>query len=289
MSESASNTSAIKSFHYLENGEVSFSIFDTIRTNKALDPGFYQVTYVDHPENRVRVDVDRDIQKIKIHTFPDRLKLDDLFGSFFNNNVVSKISELGFYHKVGVLMHGQEGTGKSTVLRYYCDKAIKDHQAIVFYINRNDYYIRRCWDFIIAVRNIQSNPIIVIIEEIDSYLRDGNEAFLKTVLDGNMSINNCIFFGTTNYINSVPDALKNRPSRFKYSLHIEAMTLLEDIFSVVDGMLGGLFTQDEITTFSTEMKGKTLDYIKQFCIDKIMDIKSYDNNRRNKVGFFADR
>lgn len=289
MGETNSNTSAIKSFHYLENGEVAFSIFDTIKTYKTLEPGFYQVNYIEHPENRVKVDIDRDTQAIKIHSFPDRQKLDDLFKSFFNQNVINKISELGFYHKVGVLMHGQQGTGKSTVIKYYCDKAIKDHGAVVFYINRSDYYLRRCWDFVMSVRNIQKNPIVVVFEEIDQYMRDSNEAFLKIALDGNMSIDNCICFGTTNYINTVPESLRNRPSRFKYSLLIEPMKEISEVHEVVKGMIGGLFEEKDTQKFAKDLVGHTLDQIKQFCVDKIMDIKTYDKKDRNPIGFFANR
>ena len=38
-------TANFKSFNYLENGDVSFSILDTIKTTKTLVPGSYKLSY----------------------------------------------------------------------------------------------------------------------------------------------------------------------------------------------------------------------------------------------------
>lgn len=281
-----SNTTDLKSFHYLENGEVSFSMFDTIKSNKTLDSGCYQVTYLDHPENRVQVKMDRDLESVKIYGFPDKEKLDNLFNSFFSLKVHKKVRSLGFYHKVGVLLYGKEGTGKSTIIKYYFNKAIVENKALVFYINRTDESIQQCWEFIMNVRKIQNNPIIVVLEEFDEQMKY-NEGYLKKVLDGNLSIDNCIFMATTNYIHNIPEAMKDRVSRFKYSLDIEGVQSKEEAYFIIKGMLEGICKEDEMEKFSEEMKNKTLDQIKQFCLDKIMDIRSYNSNRRKQIGFKA--
>ena len=49
-------------------------------------------------------------------------------------------------------------------------------------------------------------------------------------------------------------------------------------------MLNNICTENEITTFSDELAGKTLDEIKQFCLDKIMSLPTYAKTK-NKLGF----
>lgn len=279
-------TSDFKSFNYLENGDVSFSNYDTVKSTKALDAGCYKLSYLEYPENKVSLQCHNDGEYVKIHSFPDKQKIDDLFKSFFEKRVFNKINRLGFYHKIGVLLYGKEGTGKSTIVKHYYNRAISENNAIAFYMNCYDNRLKECWGVISNIRRIQTNPVIIIFEEFDEYLNEkANEAVLKTILDGNLSIDNCISFATTNYIDKIPDAMKNRPSRFKYSLNIEGIQNKDDIYKIVSKMLSDTFSEAENISFSNQLIGKDLDCIKQFCIDKIMDIKSYSMNTKNKVGF----
>ena len=282
----SNNTSDLKSFHYLENGEVTFSILDTVKTQQKLDSGIYTLEYLPYPEMRVKLDVSSDKESIKIYTFPDKDKLDNLFEAFFNENVTEKVKSLGFYHKVGVLLYGKEGTGKSTIIKSYATKVLEKHDGLVFYFTSNQY-VNKCWDFIKKVRAIQDNPIVVIFEEMDMYLQKTSEVpegYFKTILDGNNSIDNCIVLGATNYIDGIPNAIKNRPSRFKYVLNIEGIHSEEEILDILRPMIGDLCKKDELRDYAFSLKGETLDFIKQFGMDKIMCLDSYGHNRKN-IGF----
>lgn len=279
------NTSDLKSFHYLENGEINFSVLDTIKTEKTLQSGIYNLNYLDYPEHRVTLKENQDKETTKIHEFASKEKIDLLLDRFFNKDIYKMVKHLGFYHKTGILFYGKEGTGKSSIMKYYYTKAIEEEGALVFHILRSDFYLKKCWDFIMNVRRIQPNPIIVIFEEIDSYLKD-NTAFLKTAFDGNNSIDNCIILASTNHINEIPEALKDRPSRFKYSLNIEGIQKEEDVLIIIEKLLNNIFPKDDLDLFSKELKGSTLDEIKQFCMDKIMNLKSSDiAPTRARIGF----
>lgn len=285
-------TDDLKSFHYLENGDVSFSMYDTLKSTDKLCPGFYNVSaeYVAGViKTNLRIDTNNEnVRKI---SFNDIDKIEKLFESFFNKDVIEHMNKSGFNHKTGVLLHGKEGTGKSTVIRYYSNEMIKNNNAIVFYIDLTIYeYISHCWSFIRGVRKIQDNPIIIIFEEIDGMMREeDNKSFLKKILDGNLSIDNSIFMATTNYIDSIPDAIKNRPSRFKYVLNVDGIYNDEDIFIAMKCMIGHIFNDEDIVIFSREMNGKTIDCIKQFCIDKIMNLQTYDGIKGNKLGFSSKK
>ena len=86
------NISDFKSFHYLENGEVDFSNFDTIKSANTLSIGSYDIQWLEYPESRISVRTMNLGEIHKIHSFPDRDKLDKLFQSFF----CPKISKRNF-------------------------------------------------------------------------------------------------------------------------------------------------------------------------------------------------
>ncbi len=278
------STSDFKSFHFLENGDISFSIYDTIKSTKTLDPGLYNVDVIQHGNDIiVALSTKLNSENLKIHQFPDYDKINTLVKSFFNPAVSDKITNLGFFHKTGILFYGKEGTGKSTIIKHYCQQLIKEQNALVFYFT-NKHRLSVPWKFVKDIRKVQDNPIVIVFEEFDDLIKNDLESILKEIMDGHESINNCLFFATTNYIDKIPDAIKLRPSRFKYVLNIEGLQLKSDIKELVHNMLNQICTEEEIDIISDELKGQTLDEIKQFCIDKIMDISHYEI-RKKTIGF----
>lgn len=275
----------LKSFHYLENGEVSFSILDTVKTTKTLDPGSYTISFLPYPANKIDLQLDKDQETVKIFEFTHKEKLDNILEAFFNKKVHKKMTSLGFYHKVGLMLHGKEGTGKSTIFKYYYNQFINNHKAILFHM-KETRSLKECWEFVMKVRQIQNNPIIVIFEEMDEQFGVGanNEPLLKLIFDGNMSIDNCIMMCTTNYIARIPEAIKDRPSRIKYSFEVDVLRDQDEIAKIIRDMIKDTCVDEEIKKMAKELVGSTLDEIKQACIDKIMDIKSYKPERR-KIGF----
>lgn len=285
-----STTTNLKSFYYLEDGNIEFSILDTIKSSKTLDAGFYTI----HGKREgysgdVKINLHQQpfSEKIKIHNFADRTTLNEFFTSFFSPAVRSKINEIGFYHKAGILLHGREGTGKSTIVRHYANEAVKNHDAVVIYMPYA--YVSECWSTLMSIRKIQPNPLVVVFEEIDVLIGDRFESQLKVFFDGSMSIDNCVVFATTNYIDTIPEALKHRPSRFKYVLHIEGLQDENEISGILQINLGSLISAEECLTITQSLKGKTLDEIKQTCLNKIMEIGGYRVGVEKKVIGFKSK
>lgn len=277
-------TTDLKSFNYLENGEVTFSMFDTIKTIKCLEPGVYDVSYIEHPEYRVSLRHIIEKESTKIYNFAEKNKIDDIVRAFTDPKIKLKLEELQFLHKVGILLYGKEGTGKTTITNYYCNKLIEEVSAIVLRIKYSGYRISEVIDFVNNVRSIQDNLIIVVFDEFDEFVQEGKEGLIKTFLDGSSSTNNTIFLAMTNYIERIPDSIKNRPSRFKYQIEIEGIQSNIEIKSIMMKMIGDILPEETIGKYAVDLQGQTLDSIKQFCLDKIMDITTYSGSK-SKIGF----
>lgn len=280
--EESYKTAEFKSFHYLEDGTVSYSILDTIETKKKLTPGSYTLKWINSDEPYCKINVNSGEENLKLYSFKHKAKVDKFIESFFDKKVTEYIKSFNFLHKVGILLHGIEGGGKSSIIRHYCRQLIANNDAIVFHI-ASDYSFGDVWGFIQNIRKVQKNPIVIVIDEIDEYMRN-YEAFLKNALDGNMSIDYSLVFATTNYINKIPDAIQHRPSRFKYVLNIEGIDKIGEIEEILSNVLSAKFSQTEISKFAKTLTGQTLDQLKQFCIDKIMDLDVEKVNKQT-IGF----
>lgn len=277
------DTNDLKSFHYLENGDIDFSVFDTIKSTKVLDAGRYKIYIVNQNGQYVaKLCKLENLEEHEIHNFEDKEKLNNLTKVFIDAEIKAKVNKLGFKHKMGVLLYGKEGTGKSTIVNHYCRTMVTNGEALVFYM-ANNYAISAAWKLVQNIRKIQPNPIVIIYEEIDGLIAE-YEGRLKEILDGSDSIDNCFIFSTTNYIDRVPKALKERPSRFKYSIDVSGLTCAEDIKVIIQKMIGDIISDQEAIKMAVSLVNSTLDDIKQFCLDKLMNLTHYDNDKQ-KIGF----
>ena len=131
----------------------------------------------------------------------------------------------GIIYKTGILLYGKPGTGKTSICRAIASKL----NFNLHIINLKAY--ERTQDLIDRVVNIPSKSVI-LFEDIDCVL--GNKKLdedkeaqrkelLETVLniiDGAISPTECIFFATTNKIETLDEALI-REGRFDLKLEID--------------------------------------------------------------------
>ena len=281
------NTTNLKSFHYLEDGSIEFSILETKYTTKKLNPAVYNLG-VKRVSGEYAVDLSVGCDKELFSTdlgffYEDKIK--NIYSKFFLPEIKQKVKDLGYNHKLGILLYGKQGTGKTSLFKKYFNDAVINQNAIVFNVTAGGL-VSFWWGFIQKVRKIQDNPIVVFIDEADKFFdkNDNYESSFKTFLDGSDSIDNCFFMLTTNYIDKIPETIKNRPSRIKYAIEVEGIQDEKLIIKFLQQSFDKIDMKIDFSNEVSKMKGWTIDELKQWVLDKVMDIEPEQKNKR-KLGF----
>lgn len=116
----------------------------------------------------------------------------------------------GLFFKLGILMYGAPGAGKSLIIRKIISEIVDNSLAIFF---ERDFPSE---EMLVKIEETMGNRIkIFVIEELASDIReDWYVKRLLTFLDGEMSVRKSIILATTNYPEQLPANIVDRPSRF---------------------------------------------------------------------------
>ena len=276
------NTKNLKSFSYLEDGTISHSILSIIETKECLKPGFYKLEGV--PEQWTFK------PQLSVESLPNlplknlNYKELDSFSAYLDNFIKSdkkeKVESLGYKHKLGLLLHGKQGTGKTVITSFYANKIIESEGIV---INVNTSMINACpilLDFLRDIRKVHTNLMLLIFDESEEVLSKMENEF-KNFLDGYSSIDNSISIFTTNYLDKIPKAIYERPSRIRFSVELKGISDEETIRNIVKNALNRDLTDSELK----QLMGNTIDEIKEFILNEIMgaDFKKKSNSK--KIGF----
>lgn len=206
--------------------------------------------------------------------------------AFFQPEVRAKVNSLGFIHKLGILLHGKQGCGKTSILHHIASTFITHKKAIVFFCDSGNK-LTSAIGLAAKIRSVQQNPIIFIADEFERYA-ENNESSMKNILDGKDSIDNSLFLAATNYINKVPKTLSERPSRFKLVLEFygikDKMIMNDILYNMSNKIKPNLFTTSEIIDITRKLDDPTIDELKHICLDKLMDHYLPEVEGR-KIGF----
>lgn len=273
----------------MEDGSVLVHSSKTKLVDTVFEPEFYE-TYTDNYGKRFI-----NIKKVdEIHEpflTAQNLTVLDTINSFFKDGVRETVKKLGFTHKLGVLLHGKQGTGKTSLINHIITMMVKEKGAVVLFCN-NGNKLAAAITLAKEIREIQSSPIIFVADEFERYA-ENYEAELKNLLDGNDSIDNSLFLGATNYIEKVPKTLKERPSRFRVVLEITGVDdkkLIRKIITTISKKISpNLFTKQEITDIVADVKQVTLDEIKHICLNKVTNLMLPSNLNQSEIGFLSNK
>ncbi len=207
---------------YIKSGNM-FTPAADVDVVKKLDCGLYDVSRDSYGNYHC---LRKEVNKTEILQLPEPStnEVVDQIKLFYAQKEMFK--QWNFNHKRGILLHGKPGGGKTCLISSIMDYVTTEIKGVAFYIPSPDKFsIYR--DYInIIFREIEpETPIIIIIEDIDSYF--GNSGFgssettLLNTIDGIENKNNVLYLATTNYPENLPPRIYNRPGRFDLKIEIK--------------------------------------------------------------------
>jgi len=192
---------------------------------------------------------------------------------FLREETKHMYKELKITHKIGLIFHGKPGTGKTSACMLIMKELVEKYQAICLVATgKRTSFISTS---ISRIREVQDNPIVLFVDELESSFRAEEEDWL-TFLDGTNSFDNLIFMGCTNYLDKIPARIKYRKSRIKYLYNIDSLPqqvyreyLRDRVPSMEDAKIHEF-------AFKAEEKNLTIDQLKHAMIDHKLEGVSID-------------
>lgn len=126
--------------------------------------------------------------------------------------------------KVGIILHGPPGNGKTSLIKYFANKYKLPIKIVIFSEYLDNQSLTRIFSKL-------PSKCIVLLEDFDRILHKNSSvdsSKTKVSLDGLLNgldgiysnYNGVVFIATMNNIDALDDSLKRRPSRFKHQLEL---------------------------------------------------------------------
>ncbi len=272
-----------------DDNKVSIHSSKTKMVGTKFEKGFYKA-YTDN-DGHVRISYEIINEMNHLYDTEDNILIKNAVDGFFDDSIYDNVRKLKFTHKLGILLYGKQGTGKTSCLNYIANIVVEKYNGIVFICNDENHF-NTAISLAKSIREIQKEPICFISDEFERFAIDA-ESKIKNVTDGNESIDKSLFLCATNYINKVPETIKNRPSRFKVKIEMKGIkdkVLIKSILTDMSNKLKpNLFTPTEIDDLVSKKNEYTLDEIKHLALDKITGCYIPDNLINKPIGFNSNR
>lgn len=245
-----------------------WSVFndDTVYTpaskvSRTIPPGAYEITTNTSGDIffNLKIVVTDDLLRVKTahgYELLDDIKL------FWKKKETFK--KMGFIWKRGILLYGPPGSGKTSTINML-SKDLIDSNGIIIYMNNPVVDI----DGLKLLRATEPDrPILYIIEDIDSAIKEWSESRILSILDGESQIDNIVFIATTNYVDELPTRITDRPSRFDVIREIAYPNeeARHEFIISKNPRLGESDTQAELDDWIKNTEGFTFSHIKEVII-----------------------
>lgn len=279
-------TTNLKSFSYLEDGTISHSILEIKETLTILRSGFYTLEGVsDGYGYKPQLSV-LNINKLKGGhiNYKELEDFDIYFEAFMSKDNRRKVEDLGYVHKLGLLLHGKQGTGKTVVSSYIADRVVEKGGLAINVKTSSSGAMTTLISFIKELKRVDDRCIVFIFDECEEILVNCENTF-KNFLDGFDSPSNSLLIFTTNYLDKIPKAIYERPSRIRFLIELKGISDGDVIKKIVGNAIGGELSEQDLKA----LMGSTMDEIKEYILDKIMNVKENKKGNRKSIGFNLDK
>ncbi len=212
----------------------------------------------------------------KTDTYKKGVKLDigifkecrDFVSTFFSPYLTQARKEMRMMNKVGIMLSGDPGTGKTFLAGQLSQEACDLHDAIAIIVDKVSDYS----SLIDSIRQADPNRnIIIIIDEFEKSFKAWETEPLS-FLDGAKSRDNIMIIATVNNHNELPSFITDRPSRFEKVFKFDFSN--EQVLSVIIENLIPESYKDKIDIKSItkqllKQPNKSIDKIKHYLRDII--------------------
>lgn len=241
-------------------------------TAKKLPPGFYEIKH-SHEIGIFFEKINTKTENLVRLSDTNSEKVIDEIKHFWT--LEPEFSKYNFPYKRGILLWGPAGSGKTSLAQLLV-KDIVDRDGICIKFINAGMFVAGLRKF----RQIQpETPIIVLLEDIESIIRDDSETAILNILDGLEDVRKCVFLATTNYPEKLGARIVNRPSRFDKRFKIgmpeeHARRLyFEHLFKTAENITG-----HDIDQWVSDTKDLSFAHLKELFISVVIFGEDYERS-----------
>lgn len=167
--------------------------------------------------------------------------------------------KLGLLHNRGILMYGPPGTGKTCLIKQVSEQMIKQGDIMIHARNLGPVL-----GALPVLREVEPDrKLVVVFEDMDEYIGYDERNMLQ-LLDGDSSVDNVLFLGTTNYIEKFPARLL-RPGRFDKKVQV-SYPPYEGRLVYLRHKLKGIEEDEKIQEIARKTRGFSFGHLREFVI-----------------------
>lgn len=250
-----------------------------------IPAGLFSMTFSEHSGYGVSKMTYSSDEFFHLPSLPHEKILADL-QTFWDNK--QKFVDYNLNPKRGIILHGHPGCGKSSLIYILIEEIRKRNGiSVLFDIPQNWVEIAK------MIRKVEKDrPILCIIEDIDLVIQKYGENSFLNFLDGLNSITNVVYVATTNNLTSIPDRIKDRPSRFDKVYEIKKPTAEDRLVYFKAKLKGDDLTKYELEKVVKDTKDFTMAHLKEVFISLyILDnpyedtLKRLKGSKLHEIGF----
>jgi GTPase SAR1 family protein len=241
------------------------------QTIKELPSGFYKITVDDYGRvvfNKIPICTEELIVFPGTNSETILTEIQDFWKK------KKKFKQHGLAYKRGILLWGEPGGGKTSIIELAIHDLIQNRGGVCFQFDNPELFKTGFQEF----RNVQpETPVIAILEDIDSIIRMYEESALLNILDGVENVENIIFIATTNYPERLGARIVNRPSRFDKRFKVELPTS-EARRIYINKLINRNGTNIDADKWIADTNNFTFAHIKELFISVVVLGNNYDEN-----------